>query len=139
MNKAFLLGAGMVVLLAACTKQGQPSTIEGEWAITRVAPALPDRLPDTVGLKEAMALFILSAHGDSLLPSMITINSKDMVLKAISGESDPLAYTIVGSDERGFRLETAQGAATMQLGPQGEATLAFMGQTYQLQRAAQRE
>src|SRR5690606_8743975 len=84
MNKAFLLGTGMVVLLAACTKQGQPSTIEGEWAITRVAPALPDRLPDKVGLKEAMALFILSAHGDSLLPSMITINSKDMVLKAIS-------------------------------------------------------
>ncbi len=138
MNKMLIIV--MAILFVACEKNMEPDTesIQGEWKIVQIDPPFPHFQKDTVGL-EGLALFLLVGKGDSLMPSRVTIDEHNMVLKSNTSNLDTVGYSISGQDEEGYKLKTADGSLHMKVGPAHEATLSIEGVTYQLARTGQQE
>ena len=140
MHKTFIIGTCMALLIAACGKNMVPDTgsIQGEWKIVQINPPFPHFQKDTVGL-EGLALFLLASKGDSLMPSRVTIDEHNMVLKSNTFSLDTVNYSMIGNDGEGYKLKTADGTLHMKLGPANEATLSIEGMTYRLTRTGQQE
>lgn len=140
MNKALIIGTCMAILMVACGKNMEPDSgsIQGEWKIVQIDPPFPHFQKDTVGL-EGLALFLLASKGDSLMPSRITIDEHNMVLKSNTSDLDTVGYSMIGKDGENYTLKTADGTLHMKLGPPSDATLSIEGATYRLNRTVQQE
>lgn len=88
---------------------------------------------DTVSVKEAIGLWLLN---DSIKPALI-ITAKDIILKWPAGDSDVVAYTLAGTNDKSYQLQTKDGPGTVVLGQGTDATLSIAGATYQLKRQAE--
>lgn len=73
------------------------------------------------------------------MPSRVTIDEHNMVLKSNTSNLDTEGYSISGQDEEGCKLKTPDGTLHMKLGPANEATLSIEGMTYRLTRTGQQE
>lgn len=135
MNKLVLIGIGLTTVFLGCTKNAVKNTFQGEWKIVQIEPPLPNiQKDDTLGLKEPLALFVVANKGDSLMPSMISINGENMALKSLSGDISSLPYSMTGKTGNDYRLETPKGTFSMKLESGNKASLVAEGVTYHLER-----
>lgn len=140
MLKAYLIGALLLILAAACGERSntEAASIRGEWKIVQTDPPFPHFQNDTAGL-DALALFVLAGTGDSLMPSMITINDRTLVLKSATLNLDSVDYSISEQDGSDFTLKTPDRMLHLLLYPADDATLLIAGVTYRLQRTERRK